>query len=409
MRGRDAPWWGQAAALAAAFLLAAGSLGYSHRQIEELRNETRRITRSFAELIGHVATDTTGISSPLDLAVSRFIAAYDFPYVVTDTGGRPLAWRGLDLEPGLPEEEARREAARRAEEFDERFEPILLQVPGADQVFHYGDPREVRNLRSLPWIQVGLLGLVLALVWWSLRVGLQRQRSQLWVGLARESAHQFGTPLSSLQGWMRLLSERELTHEEQPPPSGGPSTGEIVEAMEEDVERLSRITSRFAKIGGPPDGSPVDMAVLVERSADYVRRRAPQRGGGVEIVQRVEPVPAVRGQEELLEWVVENLLKNALDALGGGPGTIRITVDSPEGRRVRIRVEDDGRGIDPADQRRIFDTGFSTKRRGWGLGLSLSRRITEAHGGRLHLVRSRPGEGSLFELDLPAAAEEEGP
>ncbi|MFO7768280.1 MAG: HAMP domain-containing sensor histidine kinase [bacterium] len=406
MRGRGAPWWGQASALVAAFLLAAGSLLYSHRQIEALRDETRNITRSFAELIGHVATDTTGVSSPLDLAVSRFLTGYDFPYVVTDTDGRPLAWRGLGLEPGLTGEEAREEAAVRARAFDQRYQPIPLEVPGSDQVFHYGDPPEVRSLRTLPWIQVGLLGLVLALVWWSLRAGLQRQRSLLWVGLARESAHQFGTPLSSLQGWMRLLSEREPAHEDRSGPSRGPATGEILEAMEEDVERLSRITSRFAKIGGPPDGDPVDVAGLVGRSVDYVRRRAPQRGARVEIVEEIEAVPPVRGQEELLEWVVENLMKNALDALGGEPGTIRLRVSSGEGRSVRIEVEDDGRGIAPGDQRRIFDPGFSTKRRGWGLGLSLSRRLTEAHGGRLQLVRSRPGEGSLFELTLPAAREE---
>jgi signal transduction histidine kinase len=254
------------------------------------------------------------------------------------------------------------------------------------------------------------MAVILALVWWSLRSRLERQRSLVWVGLARESAHQFGTPLSSLQGWLGLLGDRISGSRRSPAAADTPGSLEdppiesIVESMGEDVERLGRITNRFAKLGGPPGDERVEMDALVGRVVDYMRKRAPQRNAAVVFEEEYEQAPPVKGQAELLEWVVENLLKNALDALGGQPGRIEVTLRvSRDGRSVQLRVGDDGAGIAPVDQRHIFDPGFSRKRRGWGLGLPLARRLVLAHRGRLSLVQSRTGEGSVFEVVLPAA------
>jgi signal transduction histidine kinase len=180
---------------------------------------------------------------------------------------------------------------------------------------------------------------------------------------------------------------------------------EIVSAMEEDVERMVRVTSRFSKIGGRAGAGDVDLVKVVTGVVDYMRARSPQRAANVTFNEDYGSPPPVLGQEELLEWVVENLLKNALDALGGKSGEITIRVTSDEaGRNAVLRVEDNGEGIHPSDQRHIFDAGFSRKRRGWGLGLALSRRLVMEFGGRLNLIRSRPGEGTLFEAVLPAAA-----
>jgi signal transduction histidine kinase len=298
----------------------------------------------------------------------------------------------------------------RIREFDEQYEPIPIGAPDAPLLFHFGDPPEVRRLRILPFIQLGLMAVILGLVWWSLRSRLERQRSLVWVGLARESAHQFGTPLSSLQGWLGLLGERISGGGPGPAVAGATDTEEdppiesIVESMGEDVERLGRITNRFAKLGGPPGDERVQMDLLVGRVVDYMRKRAPQRNAAVVFQETYDQVPAIAGQAELLEWVVENLLKNALDALGGQPGRIDVGLRTTrDGRSVQLRVGDNGAGIAPADQRHIFDPGFSRKRRGWGLGLPLARRLVLAHGGRLNLVQSRMGEGSVFEVVLPAA------
>ncbi|MCK4350333.1 MAG: hypothetical protein KAX13_05705, partial [Candidatus Krumholzibacteria bacterium] len=254
-------FWRQALALLIAAAAVAVSLAYSNRQIERLRHQTRSFTRSYAELISFVATDTTASSSQLDIAFSRMIAQYDFPYVVSDTFGTPLAWRGVGAGADSIDARALDRIAERARAFDRQFEPIPLEVPGAPQIFHYGDPPSVRRLRILPYIQLGLLTIVLLLVWWSLQAGLARQRSLVWVGVARESAHQFGTPLSSLQGWMKLLSERvEATPGAAVDAGEEPDIYKIVSAMEEDVDRLARVTSRFAKIGGRAGAVPVDLA-----------------------------------------------------------------------------------------------------------------------------------------------------
>lgn len=398
-RGRT---WPLVVALAVAGLAVAASLWYTGRQVERLRERTRGFTRFYAELIGHVATDTTATGTRLDLALSRLIAEYDIPWVVTDTTGTPLAWRGVGEAEASDEAGVRARVAERAAAFDRHYEPVPIPVPGAPQVFHFGDPPEVRRLKALPWIQLLLSALVVGLIVGALRARLARQRSLVWVGLARESAHQFGTPLSSLQGWMGLLQARGSG----PTGSGTPevSDEEIVRGMGEDVERLGRITARFAKMGRPVGDERVDPGLLAGRVADYLRRRLPRHGEKVLLEESHEGAPPVRGEAELLEWVVENLVKNALDALAGRGGTIRVrTAPSADGGWALIQVADDGPGIAPSDQRRIFEPGYSRRRGGWGLGLALARRLAEAHRGRLTLVRSRPGEGSLFELRLPAA------
>jgi signal transduction histidine kinase len=403
--------------LLVAVVAVAGSLHYAQRQVDRLKDQTSRFTRSYAELIGIVATDTSTTSSGLDYAISEMIGGYDFPYVVTDTSGTPHAWRGLGVEGDQRDPEVARRIERSVEVFDRQFDPIPISNPEAPLLFHYGDPPEVRRLRVLPYIQLGLMALVLALVWWSLRAGLERQRSLVWVGLARESAHQFGTPLSSLRGWLDLLADRMqgrtnsagLMESSGHPDEESLSLLEIADGMGEDVERLSRITNRFAKLGSPPAEEEIDLEELCRRVVAYMRKRAPQRGvAAVEIVEEYEGTPAVLGQEELLEWVIENLLKNAIDAVGGKAGRIEVRLDTSRDRRwVNLHVKDDGAGIPPADQRYVFDPGFSRKRRGWGLGLALSRRLVEAHGGRLSLAWSRPEEGSAFEAALPVTGQEQ--
>jgi len=407
---RGKSFWLQALALLIAAAAVTGSILHTNNQVELLRDDLRRFTRSWAEIISAVATDTSAVSSRLDEAVSRLIARYDFPYVVTDREGRPLSWRPMAA--GEADDSAARErAAERARAFDRQFDPIPLEVPGARQIFHYGDPPAVRRLRLLPWILLGLLTIVLLLIWWSLRAGLERQRSLLWVGIARESAHQFGTPLSSLHGWMDLLKAKlesgettgTATEADHDRPGSDLALADIVAAMQADLERLERVVSRFGRIGTPSGEELIDVAAVAGRSVAWMRGRAPQRSVTVNFVEEYAAVPPVRASAELLEWVIENLLRNALDALEG-EGEIRVSLRaSADGGQVILGVADTGAGIESSDARYIFQPGYTTRRRGWGLGLALARRLVEGYGGRLRLVRSRPGEGTLFEVSLPAA------
>jgi signal transduction histidine kinase len=216
--------------------------------------------------------------------------------------------------------------------------------------------------------------------------------------MAKETAHQLGTPISSLMGWVDLM--------EAETPAGDAERHGTLREMRADIERLGRIANRFERVGSKPKLTPLDVNPVIREVVAYLRRRLPTRGRKVEILEQLEEgLPPVPSDHELLSWTVENLLKNATDAIlkaqQDGRIAVRTTRSVPSG--VRIVVEDDGPGIPEAIQNRIFDPGFSTKARGWGLGLALARRIVEDyHGGRIRLLRSTPGVRTVFSVDLPA-------
>lgn len=205
--------------------------------------------------------------------------------------------------------------------------------------------------------------------------------------MARESAHQLGTPLSSLRGWLELLEERDV----------GDGARETAALMRGDVERLERVAHRFERIGRPPRREPVDVAALVASVGDYFRARVPTLARAVRIeTERAEEPVMIAGDAVLLEWALEALVKNAVDALGGRGGTIMLSA-APLEAGARIRVSDDGPGIPREVRSRIFDAGYTTKKGGWGIGLPLARRIIEEwHGGTLRVVPS--DRGATFEI-----------
>jgi signal transduction histidine kinase len=208
--------------------------------------------------------------------------------------------------------------------------------------------------------------------------------------MARESAHQLGTPLSSLSGWVELLAER----------GGDPMTEAAVAHMRSDLDRLERVAHRFERIGRPPHQQPVDVCEVVERVADYFRARVPTLAHSVIVRSACDRGPlSVQGDPVLLEWAVEALVKNAVDALAGRGGHVDILATRPAGGGVTVRVADDGPGVPRELRSEIFRAGFSTKERGWGIGLALARRIVEEnHGGRLSLVPTE--RGATFEIIL---------
>ena len=209
--------------------------------------------------------------------------------------------------------------------------------------------------------------------------------------MAREAAHQLGTPLSSLHGWLELMADRD----------GDPASKSARRHMEGDVERLERVAHRFERIGRPPRLVPIDVGEAVEGVVNYFRARVPTLANTIVVnFERGDGPHTVPADRVLLEWAVESLVKNAVDALVGRGGTISVRVDRAAGGGARVRVSDDGPGVPPRLRRRIFAAGFTTKERGWGIGLPLARRIVEeSHDGRLVLVPS--DRGAVFDVILP--------
>ena len=221
----------------------------------------------------------------------------------------------------------------------------------------------------------------------ALRVRDRAERERVFAGMARESAHQLGTPLSSLRGWLELLEERDV----------GDGARETAVLMRADLERLERVAHRFERIGRPPRREPVDVAALVNKLADYFRARVPTLARAVSIRSEVPAEPVVvAGDPVLLEWALEALVKNAIDALGGRGGNVTLSVEK-RAEGARVRVTDDGPGIPRELRGQIFEPGYSTKKGGWGIGLPLARRIVqEWHGGTLRAIPV--DRGATFEI-----------
>ncbi len=349
------------------------------------------------------------------------ISGIDFPMVITDEHGVPRAWRLIGLDPVLvPDASLDSLAERRAiapviqarvdhiqsrvAQLDHAHPPILMTQPFTRATLgrlHYGDPPLLGRLRWMPYATVLGLTALIALGWWGFASVRRTERRNIWVGMALETAHQLGTPLSSLMGWVELLRTRM---EEQP--SGEPiARAEVLETlddMERDVDRLNKVAQRFSHVGSAPRLESQDLTVLVRRVVEYMRRRVPRSEGDVILVDRYEPVRQVPANRELLEWAIENLVANAITALDKRPGRIEVAVGPRDQGGVEIVVKDNGRGMTAAEQRHAFEPGYTTKPRGWGLGLALARRVVEEyHGGRLSIRRSAPGEGTTIVASLP--------
>jgi len=359
---------------------------------------------------GHV---DQGITFIQDAIVSNTQLQSGIPAIVVDSAsGLPGFWRNVDVPvesfEGVSEE--KREAyveqlLARAQELALINEPIPIVVnfPETDlfpatrfvQKLYYGESDLVARLRWFPYIQLLFVGLFVLVGYFGFSYIRRSEQSSLWVGMAKEAAHQLGTPISSLMGWVEML---RLNRKEG---ASNESDEEAFLEIEKDIDRLERVTSRFSDIGSLPKLDRQPIAPVLETTADYIRRRLPKRGAFIRV--HVDDTAHLEAplNADLFEWVIENLLKNALDAMEDGRGTIRMEV-SGANNRIRIDVSDTGKGIDRRQWKNIFRPGYSTKQRGWGLGLSLAKRIIEDyHGGSLTLVGSRLGEGTTFRIEIP--------
>jgi signal transduction histidine kinase len=358
---------------------------YTQHVVTQLRGAAAGQGRMYARI--YEALQDTSINADPTIALldlSTQIKESGLPLVLTDKNGRVSATANLpaDIEPS---DSVR--LWRYLMELDRRNPPIVQPAVGA---VHFGDSAIVNGLRFIPVLQA--LGITL-LVGFGIYALVERgraEREKVWAGMAREAAHQLGTPLSALTGWIELLTDTVT----------GATATRAVDAMTQDVQRLERVSHRFERIGRPPRDEKVDATALVQRLADYFAARAPTLARTVTIRSEHPGAPVmVHGDQVLLEWVLEVLIKNAMDALGGRNGEVVVSVTpSPEGG-ARIRVQDDGPGVPRKLRKRIFDAGFTTKDRGWGIGLSLARRIVEEnHNGRLLLAET--DRGAAFDVIL---------
>lgn len=357
-------------------------LAYTQTVVRDLRREASRVGLMYARVYDALNDTNPDAANSALLDLSQDIREAGVPMVLTDTAGNPTAADNLPFEAEIDSPEVREYVGR----LDRENEPI--SEPGVGTV-HYGNTPLVRGLKVVPYLLSGVLLALLIAAVYALRTRNRADREQVWAGMARESAHQLGTPLSSLSGWIELLGDQDTD----------PITTNAVAHMGGDLERLSRIAHRFERIGRPPKDERVDVAEIAERVAQYFRRRVPTLAQRVTIESASDGAAIVEGDPVLLEWAIEAVTKNAIDALGGRGGRVSISSTAlPEGG-VRIRIADDGPGVPREIRKEIFEAGFSTKEKGWGIGLSLARRIVkDNHGGKLILVPTE--KGATFDIIL---------
>ena len=365
-------------------LLLTSYIVFTQQVVRDLKGEGKRTSEMYARVFRAQIDTTESASTQALFDLSRSIREEGVPLVVTDRSGVPTS------SANIPNEIVNDDSLLRAfiHDLDRQNPPVVDSIIGQ---IHYGNPPIIRWLHIIPALQAAsALVLVLAAVY-IVRTRGHAERERVWAGMARESAHQLGTPLSSLSGWIELLEERGVDDQIQ----------SALTQMQADLVRLDRVAHRFERIGRQPRRDTVDVAALAERVASYFRQRVPSLKHAVNIeITRPEAPFTVLGDGVLLEWSLEVLVKNAVDALAGRSGRILIATEVRSGGGARITVSDDGPGIPRELRNRIFEPGFTTKGSGWGIGLSLARRIVEEnHGGTLRLASS--DRGASFEIILP--------
>ena len=377
-------------ALLAWYLVSTGQI------VRSLQANAQTFSRIYSEVqSGLTSPDPNGELAALT-ELQRLILDLEVPLVVTGPEGEVTAHANLPFEVGNPldpEDHERIQAYART--LDLANPPV--GDPGI-QLVHYGMTPEAAKLRWIPWLLATGLLLTVLLGITVFRYQRRAAAEQAWTAMARELAHQLGTPISSLQGWVEVLG---LPTDQRPEQM---HQAEIASAIEEDLIRLERVSRRFELIGREPELRSVSLEVVVDELRGYLEARLPRLGPGVALhVDVPDDLPPVEGHEVLLAWALENVVKNALDAVAGTGGSITISARPSEGRWVTLKIKDTGPGVPPEIRDRLFEPGVTTKSGGWGVGLTLTRRIIEGvHGGRIELL-DRWDRGATFQVRLPRA------
>lgn len=369
---------------------------YTTDVIGNIQTSQERMARTYTRIWQLVASDS--LSGPVtSVLFDEVILKSDFPIVVTDTLENPLFWKELS---GIPEDQSDSATIAKVTERLKDMKarkgsfPIYVDSTVIYRLF-YDDTALVGKLRLIPVVEMAM---VVGFIFLSL-IGFQyirrsEQRS-IWAGMAKETAHQLGTPISSLLGWASLLRTGEY--------KSSYTEDDLFRRIEKDLSRLETIANRFGKIGSIPVLNTEDVNRLTGDVVEYYRERLPHGGKGVQLHFEPGDIPETKVNRELYSWVVENLIKNSLEAVDAKTGAISVkTRRNNNGKSISIEVTDNGRGIPRGDARRVFRPGYTTKQRGWGLGLSLARRIIQDyHKGSINLVRTEPGKGTTFVINLP--------
>ncbi|MBC8346026.1 MAG: HAMP domain-containing histidine kinase [Candidatus Marinimicrobia bacterium] len=368
-------------------ILIIGLLGYSNSIVNRLKDDNRDIVKLYSEIIAKTVNEDSDAN--LNFVFDEIIKKVQFPIIYSDDKNVPLYSRNI------ARIESPDQLRKPMGSMDRQNEPIPIsyhdQISGQSiplGFLHYGDSDLIRKLQWLPYLEIGVVSLFIFIGFMGFNSIRNSEKRNIWVGMARETAHQLGTPVSALMGWVDRLKH----HPEE--------SSHVVQEMESDLKRLSQIGSRFSKMGSQTILKSISLKDLVNRQTGYLKKRMPSLGKEIELTVSSSEDIYIEGNEVLLGWAIENVIRNGIDSIKGEQGTVEILMFSND-RNGIIHLKDNGSGILKKDWKNIFRPGFSTKERGWGLGLSLVNRIIdEIHHGEIRVIQSEIGKGTTIEICL---------
>lgn len=381
--------------VAAAVMIAVASLLVSHFLIRDLASEERHRMEVWAEAMRSL--NMADENTDLNLVLKVINENNTIPVIVLDSKGEAQTFRNVVGLEGVDDVDSLKKASKLGREWLEAGNNIKIELGGkvgetSNAVGHdyiqvcYDESLMLKRLAVYPIVQLGVVMIFVVVAIFALLTSKRAEQNKIWVGLSKETAHQLGTPISSLMAWMEILKE---SYPEDA----------LIPEMDKDVKRLQLIADRFSKIGSLPEPVPASLHNVLDHVMDYMVRRTSNKVKIVKILPKDDII--IKLNASLFEWVIENLAKNAIDAMGGVPGTVTLRVEDA-GEKAVIEVSDTGRGIRRKDVGNVFRPGFTTKERGWGLGLSLAKRIVEEyHHGKIWVKSSELGKGTTFRIELP--------
>jgi anti-sigma regulatory factor (Ser/Thr protein kinase) len=367
--------------------LVIGLFSYTGFLSRELREDNREVVKLYAEIIAGAVNDDS--NSNIDFIFENIIKKVKFPIIQSDTKKNPQLWTNLPKEVNTYEE---RISFIKSMDlinepiplvyFDQESEPITFGF------LHYGDSSLIQKIKIWTYVEIISIGLFICIGFVGFSYIRHSEKQNIWIGLSRETAHQLGTPVSALLGWLDYLKHEKTDLEK------------ILPEIESDIERLQQVNRRFSKMGSKPEVEYFNLSKRISSTLEYLEKRMPSLGGKVILVNNIDTDVKIKANGTLISWAVENLIRNGIDAINKENGKIEVALKQ-DVHYVKIHITDNGCGIPKKDWKNIFRPGFTTKNSGWGLGLSLCERIiNDVHGGKVSVLASGISEGTTFEIAI---------
>ena len=369
--------------------LVIGLFSYNRYLSSELRKDNRSVVKLYAELIAATVKDES--ITNINFIFENIIRKVKFPIIQSNQNKNPQLW--MNLPDNIKNEVDRIQLLKSMDKINTPIPLVFIDENNKSINFgylHYGDSFLIQKIQIWAYVEVLLIGVFVFFGFIGFSFIRSNEKKHIWVGMSRETAHQLGTPVSALLGWIELLKENDS------------NAKDIIPELESDIDRLQQISRRFSKMGSKPDIEEINISNKIENILFYLSKRIPVLGNKIQLINDINSGIIINANGTLLSWAIENLIRNSIDSIGSKKGIIRISLTKTTDK-VKIKISDNGCGIPKKDWKNIFRPGFSTKSTGWGLGLSLCQRIIkEVHNGTISILSSEVNSGTVIEVNIPA-------